>query len=101
MTDIPDSDGNGTPLKQVLRNQVDITGPSMLAATLKQEGASDEEAAKKAGEVFREIQPATHFFIDDANLYAVKPLVLFDAAGMTGSGGSPDETWLAAGGGCK
>ena len=101
ITDIPDADGNGTPLKKVLRNQVDITGPSMLAATLKQDGASDEEAARKAEEVFREIQPATHFFIDDANLYAVKPLLLFDAAGMTGSGGSPAQTWVAAGGGLQ
>jgi len=101
ITDIPDSDGNGTPLKKVLRNQVDITGPSMLAATLKQEGASEEEAARKAGEVFSEIQPATHFFIDDANLYAVKPLLLFDAAGMTVSDGSPAQTWVAAGGGLQ
>jgi hypothetical protein len=80
---------------------VDVTGPSMLGATLKKEGMSNEEAEKKAGEILGEVRPATHFLIDDANIYSVKPLLMFDAAGLTDKGLSSGETWLAAGGGLE
>jgi hypothetical protein len=100
-TDIEDANGKPISLKQLLRRQVDVTGPSMLAATLRHEGMSAEEAQKKAGEILGEVQPATHFIIDDANLYSVKPLLMFDAAGMTDGGARSADTWLAAGGGLQ
>ncbi len=99
LTDIDDANGKPTSLKQILRRQIDVTGPSMLAATLANEGLSFSEATRQAESVFQEIQPATHFIIDNANLFAVKPLLMFDAAGMSGSGSS--ATWLAAGGGIQ
>jgi hypothetical protein len=101
LTDIEDADGKPVSLKQLLRKQVDVTGPSMLAATLKKEGMSAEEAEKKAREILGEVRPATHFIIDDANIYSVKPLLMFDAAGLTERGLSSGETWLAAGGGLE
>lgn len=100
-TDIEGADGKPISLKQLLRKQVDVTGPSMLAATLRHEGMSAEEAQRKAGEILGEVQPATHFIIDDANLYSVKPLLMFDAAGMTDGRARSAETWLAAGGGLQ
>jgi len=101
LTDIEDADGKPTSLKQLLRKQVDVTGPSMLAATLKKEGMSADDAEKRAGEILGEIRPATRFIIDDANVYSVKPLLMFDAAGITDRGISSGETWLAAGGGVE
>jgi hypothetical protein len=71
----------------------------MLAATLRTEGLSSKEAEEQARIVFEEVKPATHFLIDYANLYSIKPLLMFDAGSLYGNGGS--ETWLAAGGGVQ
>lgn len=100
-TDIEDANGHPVSLKQLLRKQIDVTGTNMLAATLKKEGMSAGEAEKKAEKILDEVRPATHFIIDNANLYSIKPLLMFDAAGMTGRGGNSGETWLAAGGGVQ
>ena len=100
LTDLEDENGNPTSLKQLLRRQIDVTGPSMLAATLTQQGLSDAEAAAKAESMLEEIKPATHYIINDANLYSIKPLLMFDAAGLSG-GGLAGQTWLAAGGGLQ
>lgn len=99
-TDIPDINGNPVSLKQLLRRQIDVTGPSMLSAVLQQQGLSADQAARRAKEILGEVTPATHFIIDEANLYAIKPLLMFDAAGLSGPGGA-DETWFAAGGGIQ
>lgn len=101
LTDLEDENGNPTSLKQLLNRQIDVTGLSMLAATLAKEGMSTEEANKKAGEILDEIKPATHFIINDANIYSIKPLLMFDAGGMTASDGGSAATWLAAGGGVQ
>ena len=83
LTDLEDENGNPTSLKQLLRRQIDVTGPSMLAATLMQQGLGDAEAAAKAESILEEIKPATHYIINDANLYSIKPLLMFDAAGFS------------------
>lgn len=100
LTDIPGADGNPMSIKQILRNQIDVTGPSMLAAVLQRQGLSATEAAEKANRILQEIGPATRFIIDDANIYSIKPLLMMDAAGLSGPGGS-SETWLAVGGGVQ
>ena len=100
LTDIPDANGNPISIKQLLRRQIDVTGPSMLAAVLQQQGLSAAEAARQAKQILQEVTPATHFIIDDANLYSIKPLLMVDAAGLSGQGGS-SETWLAVGGGVQ
>lgn len=100
LTDIPDANGNPISIKQLLRRQIDVTGPSMLEAVLRQQGLSAAEAARQAKQIFEEITPATRFIIDDANLFALKPLLMVDAAGLSARNGS-SETWLAAGGGVQ
>ena len=100
LTDIPGPDGNPMSIKQLLRNQIDITCPSMLAAVLRQQGLSATEAAAQAKRTLQEVTPATRFIIDDANIYSIKPLLMMDAAGLSGPGGS-SETWLAAGAGVQ
>jgi len=99
-TDIPDVQGNPLTLKELLSKQINVTGPNMLAATLKAEGMSDAEANAKAWRLLAEVRPATQFIINNANLYAIKPLLMVDVAGMTGSS-SASTTWLAAGGGVQ
>ena len=99
LTDLTDAKGNPVSLKQLLRRQIDVTGPNMLAATLRKEGLSSTEAEKQAGTVLDEVKPAAHFLIDYANLYSIKPLLMFDAGGLRRNGAS--QTWLAAGGGVQ
>ena len=99
LTDLADANGNPVSLKQLLRRQIDVTGPNMLAATLRTEGLSSKEAEEQARIVFEEVKPASHFLIDYANLYSIKPLLMFDAGGLQDNGGN--ETWLAAGGGVQ
>jgi hypothetical protein len=97
--EVIDLGGTSITIKQMLRRQIDVTGPSMLAAVLQQQGMDAQQAAREAKRILQEVTPATHFIIEDANLYSIKPLVMFDAAGMSGRG--TDETWLAAGAGIQ
>lgn len=100
-TGIEDSQGRPLSLKQVLRNQIDVTGFNMLVATLTNEGMSPGDAQDRAKQILDEVKPATHFIIDNANLYSIKPLLMFDAGGVFGRGRRTSETWLAAGGGVQ
>ena len=87
-------------IKQVLIQQIDVTGPNMLASVLEREGLSPQAARTKAAQVLGEVAPAAHFIINDANVFSVKPLLMFDAAGLSDRGGE-SETWTAAGGGLQ
>lgn len=49
----------------------------------------------------REILPVTHFIADHANIIAVKPLLLFDAAHLGLSGSSVNRTRYGLGGGLQ
>jgi hypothetical protein len=95
-TDLPGPDGEPQTLKQILRAQVDRTGPNMLQSTLQLKDAlTPDEAKARATEIFAGIRPAAHFVIDQANVIAVKPLLMFDAAELYLS---PErEAWTAAG----
>lgn len=97
--EVIDLGGSSITIKQLLRRQIDVTGPSMLAAVLQEQGMNAQQAAREAKRILQEVTPATHFIIDDANLYSIKPLLMFDAAGMSGHG--TDEHWLAAGAGLQ
>lgn len=81
-------------IKQIMQNQVD-SGPNFLQPILVQRGLSPEEATKQAEEVFEEVKPAARYVINDANIFSVKPMLLFDVAGL--SDGSQSETWVAVG----
>jgi hypothetical protein len=101
-TDLPGPDGQLLSLKQVLNNQVTRSGPNLLAAALraKDPTLSPQDAAAKAKSILSEVEPAADYIINDANLYAIKPLLMFDAAGLSGTGAA-SQTWFAAGGGLQ
>lgn len=92
---IEDIDGNDLTLKQLMARQVDVTGPSFMQSALEAQGLSSEAAQARTHEVMDEIRPAAHYIINDANLFAVKPLLLVDAAGLSAPEGS--RNWLAVG----
>ena len=85
-------------LKDVMITQVEKTGPNMLESVLAQQ-MSEEEARARAHEMLDEVRPAAVYMIRDANVFAVKPLLILDAAGLSAPEGS--ETWLAAGAGIQ
>ncbi len=98
-TGVPGADGNDLTLKGLLQRQIDVSGRSFLAATLKSQGMTQEQASARADEVIDEIQPASHYVINDANVFAIKPLLIIDAANLSTSQAS--QTWIAAGAGLQ
>ena len=86
-------------VRKRLKNGINVSGRNILISTLKNQGMSREDAIAEADRTLNEIRPATEFIIDEANLYSVKPLLMFDAGGMAGAGSHP--TWIAAGGGLQ
>ncbi|MCE9660885.1 MAG: hypothetical protein K8R60_20350 [Burkholderiales bacterium] len=96
-TGLEDAQGRPVGLKTLLRRQVDVSGPSMLAATLSAQGVPADEAQRQAEAALAEVKPAVHFLVDRASLFAVRPLLLVDAAGL--SDGADSARWLAVGAG--
>jgi len=86
-------------IRNRLHNGINVTGRSFLITTLKNQGMTPEAARAEADRILGEIRPATSFIIEQANLYALKPLLMFDAAGLTTPTGR--ETWTAAGAGVQ
>jgi hypothetical protein len=102
-TGLVDADGNPVTIKQMLNKQVQKTGPNMLAAVLRTENPAltPDQAGEQARQVFSEIEPATQYIINDANVYSIKPLLMFDAAGLSDDRGFGNQTWMAGGGGLQ
>jgi hypothetical protein len=100
-TDLEDREGQPVTLRRMLHTAIDKSGKNFLAAQLRSEGLSPEAAERQAEEVYDEITPATDFIIDQANLYAIKPLLMFDAGGMSEGGTFSDSEWFAVGGGVQ
>jgi hypothetical protein len=86
-----------------LRNKEDRT-PEEDARLAAAEAALSAAKARVRPEIEtlfrREILPVTNFIADNANLFAVKPLLMFDVARLAFSG-FDDETRYAAGGGLQ
>ncbi len=79
---IPDEEiAPGLSLKRLLKNKA---GDSVAyyAVQLENEGFSPEEALAKAKAMYGEVRPAIEFIADRANVYSLKPLLLFDMAGQ-------------------
>ncbi|MEO5734055.1 MAG: hypothetical protein ABIN96_06045, partial [Rubrivivax sp.] len=98
---IPDEkiDIDDATLKDVLRSQIDVSAPAMLAATLAFHCISADEAKRQAAASMSEIRPAAHFVIDKASLHAVRPLLLLDVAGLSDSAPGPSARGVAVGAG--
>jgi hypothetical protein len=92
---IPSVDTPIGPLNNVLKRQAVNSAKSFLTAFYKNEGAAAEEAEDQADADLREIRPAVNYLADYANIYAIKPLFLFDVARL----GS--QTRQAIGGGIQ
>ena len=96
----PEDTGLGVPLNELVRRQGINSARSFLASYYEtQEGLPPAEAEKRAEADIRAIEPAVNFLTRHANLYAVKPLVLFDAAGLEGA--NRQRTVYALGGGLQ
>jgi hypothetical protein len=86
-------------VRSMLKNGINVSGRNFLISALKQQGFSRADAIAEADRTLNEIRPATQFIIDEANFFALKPLLMFDAGGLSGAG--RDATWTAAGGGLQ
>jgi hypothetical protein len=96
----PDGRERDVTLKEVLKNQA-AQGEPILAAALKRRGLPPEDAAAQARETFAGIRPLVDFIADQANLYAVKPLVMADVARIERAGSGDDVTRVAVGAGVQ
>jgi hypothetical protein len=74
------------------------------------QGMSEDDATRKAAEIAqkraekivgKEIKPAVEFIADKANLYALKPLIIFDAARISSISNFDKRTRMAIGGGLQ
>jgi hypothetical protein len=86
-------------IRRMLKNGINVSGRNLLVAYLKNQGLTPEEARAEASRTLDVIRPATEFIIEEANLYAIKPLLMFDAGGLSGAG--RDAAWTAAGAGVQ
>lgn len=90
----------GVSVAQLLKARVDKD--NLLKAVLKSQGYSDADAQKEQDRVMSAIRPAVHFIADDANLWSLKPIALFDYV-RTHAADSPvpDMSWPAVGAGVQ
>jgi hypothetical protein len=63
--------------------------------------AAQGEVTPEADKVWRGITPITDFVADQANLYSIKPLILFDAARIKAGESLNNRTRYALGGGLQ
>ncbi|HEV3410291.1 MAG TPA: hypothetical protein VG095_08345, partial [Chthoniobacterales bacterium] len=78
---IQDEEIEGVPLRQVLKNKSrDFI--TQDAARLMLQGYSREDALAHGQGVFGEVRPIIDFIAERANVYSLKPLLLFDLAGQ-------------------
>ena len=98
---IQDEPGANTTLKQLL--QADIrSGKTLLITYLKrQQHLTQEQAQAQADKTYREIDPITNYIINQANIVAVKPLILLDIAGIDAPGATQNPMRMGFGGGIQ
>lgn len=95
-------------LKDLLKSAVK-TGQNLLAEEIAGDltdagmpsDEADTEGGKRAERVFSEIRPAMNYIVEKANLYAFKPLLMFDVARVNAPGMLNNRTRVAFGGGLQ
>jgi hypothetical protein len=99
---LADADGKqqDVTLKEVLKKQV-AQGQRLLRSSLVRQGVTPDEAVTQAREVWKEIQPVADFIADQANLFAVKPLLMLDVAQISGAADGSSRVRVAVGGGLQ
>ena len=99
---IPDIEiDNGRTLRSILKGQVN-TAINSIAVYLEEQGYSSEEAENQADRIVKtDIAPTVNYIADHANIYSIKPMLLFDAAQISGNNGLGSTTWAAIGAGIQ
>jgi hypothetical protein len=87
--------GNAT-VADLLKARVD--NDNLMEASLQAQGYSEADAMREQARVMNAIRPAVHYIADQANVWSVKPVVLFDWAGVRAGSGVGDSRFGAGGG---
>ena len=88
------------PLRVILKNQGE-SSRRVLERIFVKEGMSLEAAQAKARRELKEINGILGFVADQANIYSVKPLFMFDAARLNSPETITNRTKFAVGGGVQ
>lgn len=88
------------PLKTVLKNQGE-SSKKVLKGIFVRQGSTPQEAQVKAERELKGINSLINFIADQANLYSVKPLIMFDSARVSAPGDEGNRTRFAFGGGIQ
>ncbi|HEX2854583.1 MAG TPA: hypothetical protein VHO24_15235 [Opitutaceae bacterium] len=94
----PDGTVKALTLGDLLQRQVK-SGQGIFAGFLEAKGAEPAAAAREAESVFGGLQPAIAWLAEQANLVALKPVLMCDAAQITRGG--QRESWLGVGAGIQ
>jgi hypothetical protein len=74
--------------------------PETIRSDLINKGFPDnQETTEMSDRITSDVLPAVDYLVDRANLYAIKPMLLFDVAQISGNSGS--KFWTAAGAGVQ
>lgn len=88
-------------LRDLIKGFAVDSAAEVLIETLESEGLSHDKAEKKAKQIFKQIRPGINYLADYAKVFALKPLVMFDAARQTRPGIVNAQTRYAFGGGLQ
>ncbi len=87
-------------LNELLKRQVQ-SGESFLVVELQSQGLSREKAEARAKEIMKQIQRPVDYIADYANLYAIRPLFMFDVMRLDADDLVRNRTRVAAGAGIQ
>lgn len=85
------------PLRDILKNQGE-SSRKVLERLFRKEGLSLEEAQSKARRELKSINSILGFIADQANIYSVKPLFMFDVARLNAPEGDSQNRFGLGGG---
>ncbi len=96
----PEDDEPGGTLKDVIKGQMN-TAESSISVALQEQGVPFDDAQKEAEQTVRQIRPAVNFIADQANIFSIKPLFMFDVANLKVPGSTDNRTKYGVGGGLQ
>lgn len=90
-------------LRSALKGQVRSAQNGIIEDLVENQGYPDNEETEAIAEriVNRDIAPTVNYLADRANIYAIKPMLLFDVAQISGNNGLGSRTWAAMGAGIQ
>ena len=96
----PEEDEPGGTLKDVIKGQMN-TAESSISVALQEQGTSFDDAEREAAQIVKQIRPAVNFIADQANIFSIKPLFMFDAANLKVPGSTSNRNIYGVGGGLQ